>query len=58
MSAKSKVTDIPAAQLKGLPSGKSEFFNYNAMQTTKPMEKKQALLAGTFNIYQDEALLG
>ena len=57
MSVK-KQFDMSPAQIKGLPGGKSDFFDHSAMNTTKPMQKKQQLLAGTFKFNQDEGIIG
>lgn len=40
MSSVKKPYDMSPAQIKGFPGGKSEFFDYSAMGTTKPMQKK------------------
>ena len=57
MSVK-KQFDMSPAQIKGYPGGKANFFDHSAMNTTKPMQKKQLLLAGTFNFNQDEGIIG
>ena len=50
--------DMSPAQINGLPSGKQVVFDYQAQLQTKPREKKQATLAGTFNFYQNNGGLG
>lgn len=44
--------------MQGVPCGKTDFFDPSTLTKTKPMHKKQLMLAGTYNFNGDQGPIG